>query len=270
MKGFWRVQHGWARFRSLAGTACLLRNWRELREESGKEIDGAVVRTPVPLRFRSGLEIGMVDGGYQGFRFLFPEIYLEKCYQPTRAFVPRKGWTVVDLGANVGFFAVQAARRDPSVRVVAVEPVPAYVEVLKQNLVRNRLTNVHVLPAAICAHGTPRLPLDIWYTASGEPMMQWQIPGHAARVETIHVPGLTLAEVFETGHIERCDLLKIDVEGAEYELFESVPARLWKTISRIVMEVHAVKGRAPEELTRTLVGHGFRVEGRGHLLWATR
>jgi FkbM family methyltransferase len=270
MKGSWRLRHGWGELRSLVGTARLLRNWRELRKESGREIRGAAVRTPVPLRFRSGLEIGMVDGGYQGFRLLFPEIFLEKCYQPTPAFVPRKGWTVVDLGANVGFFAMQAARCHPSVRVVAVEPVPAYLDVLRQNVARNGLSNVRVLPAAICAQRATRVPLDIWYTASGEPMMQCRIPQHAARVETIHAPGLTMEELFEAGGIERCDLLKIDVEGAEYELFDAMPARLWKAISRIVMEVHPVAGRAPEGLVRILAGHGFHVDRRAHLLWATR
>ncbi len=212
----------------------------------------------------------MVGGGYAGYRLLFPEIYVAKCYQPTRAFVPRKNWTVVDLGANMGFYTLQAAWADKTVRVIAVEPVPVYVEVLKNNATRNNLKNIQVIQAAIGGCSGQQIPITIWYSDTGEPMVQVRIPEDAKRIETIQVPVLTLAEVFELGRIVSCDLLKVDVEGAEYETLEAAPEDIWNRISRIIMEVHEKEGREKEELNRLLKHHGFEVCTKGELLWGIK
>ena len=97
----------------------------------------------------------------------------------------------------------------------------------------------------------------------------------AARVETINAPGYTLAKIFEMGQVRRCDLLKVDIEGAEYELFEKTPDEIWNKIFRVVMEVHKDGGRSEKELVRILEQKGFQVSlkdaaSNNPMLWASR
>jgi FkbM family methyltransferase len=216
------------------------------------------------------LELGMVVGGYAAYRIQFPEIYWDKCYQPTPAFVPDKGWTVIDLGANMGFFTLQATLRDKGIHVVAVEPIPAYVSVLKENIARNHLTNVQVIQAAVAERSGTQVPITIWYPASGEPMVQDVIPDDANRIETIQVAGLTIAEIFSRGNVTRCDLLKIDMEGAEYDVLNTLPDTIWSRILRVVMEIHNKPGRHSDELVKLLENKGFQVQTKSKLAWAVR
>ena len=81
---------------------------------------------------------------------------------------------------------------------------------------------------------------------------------------------MTLGEIFEATHVDHCDLLKIDVEGAEYELFEAVSPETWARIERVVMETHEVAGRSQSELVEVLKAQGFERRVRRNLLWATR
>ena len=56
--------------------------------------------------------------------------------------------------------------------------------------------------------------------------------------ETIAVPSTTLNDIFLDNKIEHCDFLKIDCEGAEYEILFSAPKELFSKIEKIVMECH--------------------------------
>jgi FkbM family methyltransferase len=257
------------RLELLRGSRRLLTNWRELffygivlRKW------GVNVRQPPVMRFRSGLELEMVPGGYGGYNILFHDLFIHKDYEPTPEFVIRRDWTVLDIGANMGFFACPAAIAVAQGRVVAVEPLSGYTDVLRRNVSRNKLKNVTVLQAAATAKSGEQIPLTVWYTKFGE--LKTGTPKKKARVATEVVSGLTMADIFEQGKIERCDLMKVDIEGAEYALFESVPEHLWKKVDRVIMETHPVSGRDVAELGGILRARGFQVSEHENLLWATK
>jgi FkbM family methyltransferase len=262
------------RTKLLFGTACHLQNWRELRQLAKRARNGEAISGQPVLRFRSGLQITLVPGSYEGWDFLFREIFLDKCYQPTSDFISRKGWTVVDLGANVGFFTCRTAFADRGIRVVAVEPLPLYAAILRNNIDDNCLKNVLAIEGAICGDANQTVPITVWFTASGE-LKTGEISKTAARVETIHAKGWTLSEVFQAGKVERCDLLKVDIEGAEYDLFEKIPPELWQKIQRIVMEVHNSTTHSEKEIVQVLEQNSFKIHlhpegGSTSLLWAVR
>ena len=257
---------------NFAGAVRHLQNWRELRQGARRERRGEILARPAVLRFRNGLTIEMGPGSYANHDFLFREIFLEKCYQPTPDFVPRPGWTVVDLGANMGFLTCQAASAAKGVRVIAVEPV--YTEILRKNIAANRFADALVVPGAVCGAPVDCIPLTIWFQPSGE-LMTGAVQKQAVKVETINAPGYTLPKIFELGRVERCDLLKVDIEGAEFELFEKIPDEVWNKIVRVVMEVHKDGGRSEQELVRILEQKGFAVSLKDAasnypMLWAVK
>ncbi len=91
--------------------------------------------------------------------------------------------------------------------------------------------------------------------------------------DVLSVSCVTLQDIFNDNHIEKCDFLKMDCEGAEYEILYSCPADILERISRIAMEVHQGKGENEniEALICFLKQHGFSTRCRKRrLLWAYR
>ena len=273
MRGIRRIKSYVYRARILFGAVYYLKNWRQIRQQARQARRGNSVPENPVLEFRSGLRIHMVAGSHAGWDMLFREIFLDRCYQPTPDFIPRPGWTVVDLGANMGFFTCQAASTS-EVRVVSVEPLTPYREILLKNISENQFRRVTAVAGAICGEPGQTIPLTVWYNAAGE-LKTGQVPPEAARVETISAKGYTLPEVFALANIEQCDLLKVDIEGAEYGLFEKITPALWSKISRVVMEVHKDETHSGREIVEILERNGFRVhlqhpDTATPLLWATR
>lgn len=151
---------------------------------------------------------------------------------------------------------------------MAVEPLAGYTEVLRRNVSRNKLANVTVIEAAASAKSGEQIPLTVWYTKFGE--LKTGTPKKGRKIETQIARELSMVDVFEQGKIEHCDLMKVDIEGGEYSLFESTPDYIWNRIDRVMMETHCVSGRETAELGRTLRSQGFDVLERGNLLWATK
>ena len=119
------------------------------------------------------------------------------------------GTTFVDVGANVGLFALPAARRvGPSGRVVAVEPFADNVRLLCAAAARNRFDNLEVMPfAASDRHGVVAVVSRQETTNSFTP------PDRAVRPDAPCAPCAPLDAL--VGGRGRIDLVKIDVEGYE-------------------------------------------------------
>jgi len=160
------------------------------------------------------------------------ETILDRVYE--KAGVPlQKGWTVVDIGAASGDFTVWSALQVAPGKVVAVEPYPPSLDLLEENLRLNLVDNVSVCEGAIASqNGSSRLNL-----VTGEAVQH----STASKINSngqIAVETLTLGDLLERNDIESCDYLKMDCEGAEYDiLFHCEPLTLRK-IARICMEVH--------------------------------
>lgn len=140
----------------------------------------------------------------------------------------RRSSRIVELGANVGYFAVQGGLAAPMVPYTAVEPHPGCAALCRRNLRANGLDQVHVVEAAAVGEPTPstlRLLLpggrDHYAEAPCTGFIgrnelhrdDWQDPSYGA----VEVPTIPLVDL-----IDRTDLLKLDVEGQEYDLLSSV------------------------------------------------
>jgi len=181
--------------------------------------------------------------------FLFREIWVDGAYD--EALVSRDGLaTIVDIGAHVGLFSIRAASRWPRARIVAVEASPRSARYLRANVARNRLHQVTVIEAA-CGGSRRRAVLG---RRGADMMSSLYAAGEGDEVEVI-----TLEDVFNTNGLDRCDLLKLDCEGAEYEIILGAPPATLRRIGRIVMECHRGGEATPIDLERHLAASGFDV-----------
>lgn len=151
-----------------------------------------------------------------------------------------RGVVYIDIGANVGQYVVPLAKN--FAYVVAVEPNPVAVDILKKNLARNRLTNVTVVRAAVSPHGGP---LEIH---SGAFLTTWGV--HAKGPETISSSSLTLDEILS--EFDHVDLLKLDIEGLELPVLET--SKLLRRVRRVSV---AAFPQQVNRLTKLLRGHGL-------------
>jgi FkbM family methyltransferase len=188
---------------------------------------------------------------------MFEEVWVDRRYLPRdwkRVDTP----TVVDVGANIGVFTVWAARELGAGRIVAVEPDPEPARQLRDNLALNRIDDVAVLEAAL---GGERREATLY--RRGSAAMNTLFPrdhygSHFEIGKTVRV--LTLDDVFERCNIERCDLLKLDCEGAEYEALFGASPDLLARIHHVVAECHVgLTDHDPDALQGFLEEHGFAV-----------
>jgi FkbM family methyltransferase len=138
----------------------------------------------------------------------------------------KPGMTLLDIGANVGYFSILGARIvGPSGTVVAIEPEPVNYALLCANIWNARVGNVEPIRAAASSFSGP-LSLSVSNDNCGDHRSFLERPGE----RVLAVPGVRVDEVLDAD--TRVDLVKIDIQGADHRAvigMESVLAR-WKPV----------------------------------------
>jgi FkbM family methyltransferase len=167
------------------------------------------------------------------------------------------GMTVIDIGAHQGRYAIRFSQKVGATGlVVAVEPNARNQAVLAQNLELNGIRNVKTIQAACWSRREtlefqPGITLDL--SRVGE--------SRGRKHDTI---GLPLDEL--AGSLQRVDLLKIDVEGAELEVLEGGKSMLGKFRPPVFLEFHGTLPGAIEWFR----DHGYRVQRKQDDPWTER
>lgn len=228
------------------------RNWtlyysRKSARRHRDRVDPAAAER-LELLHRNGLRIG-VRAGTSDLN-VARAIFVDAVYLPRGMEIPEDG-VVLDVGANIGCFALQAARLARRGRVIAWEPEPGNFGMLRDNLARNGFDHALALPEAMSdAEGETTLHLS---DATGNTTTH-SLYGAGAR--TVPARTTTLAKVLEERKIDRVDYLKLDCEGAEPRILSSAPDELLRRIRKIAVEVNRPAEMAgPLERLR---GLGFR------------
>ncbi|MDQ6666360.1 MAG: FkbM family methyltransferase [Acidobacteriota bacterium] len=168
---------------------------------------------------------------------------------------------VIDAGANIGLFSCWAARVARQSTIYALEPAPETFERLTQHIATNGLTNrVKCFQAAVA--GRPgRLTMST--SSSASQMFRLLAPTEKVPESAVDVEVLTLHDFFEKvladSQAARIDLLKMDIEGSEYETLLSDRLEI---VDRIQVEYHATEASSVysrAKLMQHLEGCGFRL-----------
>lgn len=138
----------------------------------------------------------------------------------------RKADRILELGANIGYFVVQGATANPSARYIAVEPYPGGAEMLRRNLVANRIANVEVVEAAAVPDGhVGKVQLllpggrDHYKDA---PCTGFLASNEAPREETRSLSSLWVSAVGIGELTHDVKLIKLDIEGQEHGLLSAI------------------------------------------------
>ncbi len=160
---------------------------------------------------------------------------------------------VIDVGAHIGTFSLLAAAH--GARVFSLEPIPANYTVLEENVQMNHFQS-QVKTFNIAA-----------WSADGERMMPVADDNTGgsgfyydkASVPKVKVHCLCLDTLMDDLGVAKCDWLKLDCEGAEFEILRALSERAWQRIGAIVMEYHLFADYTLDELQDLLVAQGFLI-----------
>ena len=167
--------------------------------------------------------------------------------------------TFVDVGANIGYYTLLAARLlSGTGKVVAIEPDPGNFRLLSRSVQANAYTNVIAVQKAVSNRmGRTRLFLDkkgIGIPSLSEDNIRVKGGGY------VDVDTVKLDPLLSDLAIERVDVMKIDVEGAEGLVFEG-GIRILRCVNRIFMEFkqQALRnlGTDPAKLIAQIIRAGF-------------
>jgi FkbM family methyltransferase len=184
----------------------------------------------------AGVTYCLGHGGGEVFPLI--EMSANHAYDQVDDFTPRRGWTVVDAGANVGVYSLQQAVRGAVVH--AFEPNPVCCARLQRAADANGV-QVAITGAALGA-GEGTAVLQFGNERSTEARVAESGQGVSVRVMSLDSVG-----------IGRIDLMKIDVEFAEVELLKGAGETLKKT-SRVVLEFHSVELLAQSDVLLRAAG----------------
>jgi FkbM family methyltransferase len=155
---------------------------------------------------------------FWGHDFIYKEIYNFEdsktgCIYEMWDCTLKSGDIVVDLGANAGFFSVKASQ--VASEVIAIDGSPEAYSCLVENT--KDIDNIKTLNALIMSDNSDYNGL-------------WSKKGNPLRMD--------LDKVMELFQIDKIDFLKCDIEGGEYDLFESLSLETLSKIDRIAVETH--------------------------------
>lgn len=194
---------------------------------------------------------------------VFWQIFVRRCYS-----LPDRCGTILDCGANVGIFSVWAAQERPSARIVALEPFAETYGALESQIRSNGLERqVECVQAGLAGapgrrwmqSGTDSPYRKVMAADAAAP------EGAATAAQAVPVQCITLAEALERFRLQPLDLLKMDIEGSEWEVLLSTAPETLAGIRHVQLEYHRVHkrfGYTPEKLFAHLERAGHRLVSR--------
>jgi FkbM family methyltransferase len=165
---------------------------------------------------------------------------------------------VVDAGANTGMATLYFASQFPQARIFAIEPEQSNFQILRRNCAS--LANVTLLQAALWPDNRELEILDC-------NVNKWEFRVTDQRVgpsQATRVQGITVRDILRQAGAERIDLLKLDIEGSERDLFSANTDQWLHRVHIIAIELHdRFRPGCAQALYTALTGRKFVQEIKG-------
>lgn len=162
---------------------------------------------------------------------------------------------ILDCGAHVGLSSIYFKERYPLARITAFEADATIAGLCRDNLAACGFTDIAVEAKAVWTHGD-----GVTFSASQDDA------GHVAASGEVSVPSVRLKDVLSNTKV---DLLKLDIEGAEFDVLADCAASL-ANVHRMIIEVHAFGAHAKVGAAMAVLeaaGFKFSIADLHHATW---
>jgi FkbM family methyltransferase len=156
----------------------------------------------------------------------------------------KPGDVFMDIGANIGYFSMLAAIKEPSANVIAFEPAIANFEKLSQNIVLNKFRNIQTVKAAAGEFNEEKI---LYLSAEDNMGMNSfeQPENYSGKKEKVKV--VRMDDWFRQSGLSRINIIKMDTEGSELSVLNGMKEILMKFKPLLIIEIN------PETLSRFYV-----------------
>ena len=152
----------------------------------------------------------------------------------------QEGDIVIDIGANVGMISIYLAKKYPFLKIYAFEPVKQNYENLLKNIEINNI-NEGIITAENVAITKDRRNMNIITPLNNTGGSSFVIERDLNAINSninLNVKSITFDDIFEKYNIDKCKLLKIDCEGAEYEILYNASENNLRKCNNMRAEFH--------------------------------
>ncbi len=164
-----------------------------------------------PVRGTDRIVLVMLAYGWDGFEQPMPDVFVALCR--------RADGTVIDVGANTGWYSLLACAVHPSLRVLAFEPYPPVAKMLKRNVTVNRRADRIEIRGQAVGRETGSATLFVPSNEHGLVETSSSLnPEFKGAASGVAVDVTTLDEVVRLGKVTNVAIVKVDVEGFELDV----------------------------------------------------
>lgn len=195
---------------------------------------------------------------------MFSEIFYKQYYNP-KGFEINEGDIVFDVGANSGFFTLYSSSKATNGKVFAFEPVPYLFEKINKTVSLNDIGNVVVENIAI---GKDEDSSSFYISKDHNGCHSFY--KRDGELDKVTVKSKGLEKYCRENNITKIDFLKLDCEGAEYDILNNDSFEFIKnSIGKIAMEYHDnINNHKHTDIVRNLSDLGFYVKVNSGYIYA--
>lgn len=184
---------------------------------------------------------------------VFDEIFRDNEYRDIEDLIVKAKNPILDLGAHKGFFTIYASiLNENNAQIYAFEAAEENFLEAKKNLKENHIKNVKIKNLAVWTEDTEKE----FYLSEDSHNHSFYGEGEGKKLRCT-----CLESIFKKNRLEKVDLIKMDLEGAEFAIIENAPTDLLKKIKTIFIEYHLDVNRdGLNILKKKLQSAGFKIE----------
>jgi len=210
--------------------------------------------------YKFGRQLLKLDLKSEADESVFREIFLDRDYMVVDDIVEEASSCILDIGAHIGLFSMYVRGVNENVKVFAYEPEPKNFETLKRHLKENHVGNVFAKNVAVTAKDGGAV---LYLSEDSHNHSIWNF--FKKSLKEIKISSVSMGRIFDGDlrkhGIDFCDLVKMDCEGAEFEILGSMSEGLFKKIGAFYIEYHeCLEGKTHQELVRILQRNGFKTK----------
>ena len=190
----------------------------------------------------------------------FIRSFFDKEYDIQFPFEPR---TIIDAGANIGLAAIYFTNLFPKAEIISIEPESANFQLLKENT--TRYSNVKLLNMALSSESDLELIVD--NVGLGHSGFITTEVSNASEIAKNKIQTISIERLLAESEFDELDIVKIDIEGHEKEVFE-LNAEKWLPKTKcLIIELHDnMKKGCSTSLFKAITRHNFSMEISGENL----
>ncbi len=187
------------------------------------------------------------------------EVFYDHDYQPKA----KSAKTVIDIGANIGTCTVYLSGLFPKAKIYSLEPDPKTFQLLKTNKELNHCTNVTLISQAV----SNRRGSTTFYSCQANGLSSLSKTRLPYQVTKTRVELTTIPDLMRQYRLGQIDILKIDAEGAEFDILLKTPRFPYPLIKEIILEYHdRPTAHHHEEIVSRLHQAGYKIITSPHPL----